>query len=234
MQPQRDVAQSEEVSSKPLGATDHGASPKRRMRTISGKVQIRCAESVSLIIWHRVNRVTFREDGHCGYWCSGESGFDPHDQMKVFHQLKVTTTSESQLHSQQTLQLGAVPFSSVGDFRARHGRDSDAMFQFGGAQAGRDAFDALERALDHLQATLGQLVRLICSVSVHEGFVGTHCRFCIKRHKLRPLFTQAKIRRLDRRLAVQRGIRSKHCRRRHAALRTDWLSSNTTLYWHMR
>ena len=104
VQPQRDVAQSEEVSSKPLGATDHGASPKRGMRTISGKVQIRCAESVSLIIWHRVNQVTLREeDGHCGYWCGGESGFDPHDQMKVFHQLKVTTTSASQLHSQQTL-----------------------------------------------------------------------------------------------------------------------------------
>ena len=103
VQPQRDVAQSREVSSKPLGATDHGASPKRGMRTISGKVQIQRADSVSLIIWHRVNQVTWREDGDCGYWCGGESGFDPHDQMKVFLQLKVTTTSASPLHSQQTL-----------------------------------------------------------------------------------------------------------------------------------
>ena len=73
------------------------------MRTISGKVQIQRADSVSLIIWHRVNQVTWREDGDCGYWCGGESGFDPHDQMKVFLQLKVTTTSASPLHSQQTL-----------------------------------------------------------------------------------------------------------------------------------
>lgn len=99
---------------------------------------------------------------------------------------------------------------------------------------GGDAFYALQRALDHLQATLGQLVRLIRRVSVHESFVGTHYRFCIKRDKPRPLFTQSKIRRLDGRLAVQCETRSRHCRRRHTALRTVWLSSNTTLYWHTR
>ena len=103
VQPHRDVAQSEEVSSKTLGATDHSASPKMGMRTIGDKVQIRGAGSVSLIIWHRVNQVTWREDGHCAYWCGCESGFEPHDQMKVFHQMKVTTTGASQLHGQQTL-----------------------------------------------------------------------------------------------------------------------------------
>lgn len=115
VEPQRDVAQSVEVSSKALGATDHGASPGKSMRTVSGSAQMQRAMSVSSIIRHRLNQVTWHEGGHGAHWCGGESGHEPHDQMKVFHHLTVTTTGGSHLHSQQILQLGAVPISSVSD-----------------------------------------------------------------------------------------------------------------------
>ena len=160
----------------------------------------------------------------------GEPRLEPHDQVQVVHQMKVAApVRELQLHGQQPLQLGAVPFGGVGDLRARHGRDADAVLQLGGAQAGHDAVDAFQRALDHLQATLGQPRRLVGGVAVHEGLVGTGRARGVARHGL---LTDVAV--VAAAYEAQRGSRSRHWRRRHTALRTAWLSSNTTLYWHTR
>lgn len=227
-QPQRHVAQPVEVLAKALGAADHGAPPgafvrassfnaRRRqgpMRRIASTAK---AASSTSAMGHEVVQLRQKAAGR------GEARLEPHDQVQVVHQMEVAAAvGELQLHGQQALQLGAVPFGSVGDLCARHGRDADAVLQFGRAQAGHDAVDAFQRALDHLQATLGQPRGLVGGVAVHEGLVGTGRARGIARHGLRAG------------VAAQRGSRSRHWRRRHTALRTAWLSSNTTLYWHTR
>ncbi|MNW17084.1 hypothetical protein D3C71_2161440 [compost metagenome] len=53
--------------------------------------------------------------------------------MNIVNLINATATIGLQLHSQQSLQLGAVPFRSLGDLRARHGDDADSIFQLGSA-----------------------------------------------------------------------------------------------------